>query len=276
VASKSSLTVEGVLKAVTPKHQEGDQWVGGRNVPKGNTLDLLISVRIPAPKPPKAYDRWKNDEGRDWDVDRKITAKQNELQKQLDAAAAGTAKDPKPPRGGHWFKPQPEESATEEKPAGVCTGHPKCGNLAFDGVKCHELPAAPSTDELKAQLQAELAAFIAGFDVERAAKYNRYVAECNEQTQKAMLASLGSGMFFALLGQEVKVDFAPSDRVFQPMLEAAKSLPGMMVLADVAAPPVDVTEAPSLTMGSNASADDDDEDDEDEDRQLVVDDEEEE
>lgn len=258
MATKNTLTVEGILKAVTPKHAEGTEWVGGRNVPKGNTLDLLISVKVPSPKPPASYDKWLREEGRDWDNERKIQEKQRQLQKQLDAGAPAV----KPPRGGHFFKAQPAEGATEEHPEGSCIGHKKCGNLVPDGVKCHAMPEAPSKDDLKEQLQTELNAFIAEIDVGRRAKYDQYVEACNTQTQKAMLASLGSGMFFALMGQEVKVDFAPSDRVFQPMLDAAKTLPGMLSLPESAAPEPSAPEVVELTMGSNAAPEDDDEDDE--------------
>ena len=243
-----TLSVVGILKAVTPKHQEGDRWVGGQNVPKGNTLDLLISVNVPAPKPARDYDDWRRNVHQDYNSTREMQSLVDRLNKDL----ATIAEDPykaKPPKGGHWFKAATSEDVEAQKEGGTlaigqCIGHPKCGKTEPDAKKCFRLQTSEELTEIAQNAVNELAQ--TQHD-KRIAAYQEYFTKCNEQTKLAMLASMGTGMFFALMGQELKVDFAPSDRIFQPMLDAAQGIAGTMQLPEVVAD-IPQLEAPKITF----------------------------
>lgn len=249
------ISVTGILKTVAPKHESGYDYVGGRNVPKGNTLDLLISVKVPSPRPPMDYAKWvRAGDGLPWNVNEAIRDAERDLTKleREDAVAETPAKAPA--RGAHWFAPLTE--VTDDSPAnmvvGQCAGSPKCGRTEPDGVKCYPVP---DLETLRASTKQRLDDAIAAREGLRQEKYGKYFDDCVAQTRAAMLASMGSGMFFALLGQEVKVDFRPSDRIFQPMLEIAQNMPGQVTLPTMEA----------LNPGGLVSAGEDDEDEDEED-----------
>lgn len=255
---KATLAVTGVLKSVTPKHAEGTtyNYQTQQNESKGNTLDLLISVKVPSPKPPLSYPAWvRAGDGLPWNVNEAIKDAERELTK-LEREDAVAEKPAKPPaKGAHWFSPLAE--VTDESPAnmvvGQCAGHPKCGRTEPDGAKCW---AVPDLEALRDRARLALTDATAARDGLRQEKYTKYHAACIEQTQTAMLAAMGSGMFFALLGQEVKVDFRPSDRIFQPMLEIAQTMPGQVAL-----PTMEMLNPGGLVATAEDEDDEDDEDD---------------
>lgn len=233
------LVVTGKLLAAEPKSGgEGVDYVGGRQVPKTNKLRLVIEVPIPRPTPPTDFDTWRDrgDEDR-YQRERPLEDLRRKLEKEL----AEEPKPVKPPKGAHWFRPAVEAdvgtvvalkaiaAGRADLALGACTGHPKCGRTEPDGVKCHEAPAF-SFEERKARAQARLNQASAAGQVKLLADYNAYVVKATADTRTALAASLGSGLFFALLNQEVQVTFEPSNRVFQPLLDVARSLPQQVQL----------------------------------------------
>lgn len=91
-------------------------------------------------------------------------------------------------------------------------------------------------DELEAKNDAEYAALDQELLAIRQQAYDKYVAKATNKLNSAMTATLSTGLFVALLGQNVTLTLQPSSELFQPMLdgvyEAQRSIPMLAAATD--------------------------------------------
>lgn len=256
-----AFTVEAVLTGVQPKFGKAESY----GQPKPNVLVLTAEINLPAPTPPNSFQKWADEYGyrraeeAGGPLRRQLT---DELQKWYAKAAKEAEKLPKLRKPRHYF-----EAITAIDDPNVINHCKVCAIAEPDGETCIDGDATLAA-QLK-DLQAETDRMREEANGKLLQGYNEYVDRATAKMNRAFAASLGTGLFVAMMGQQIVLTFQPSNDVFQPMLAGVRAAQASIPTSTITiGGPWPREEMIALPGGSEAArqqaTESDDEEDEDE------------